>query len=454
MANNKLTWQELRKAVAEYAHCPEQEADSFLNALLESVVEGLKKDKQVKIKGLGIFSLKAVAPRKSVNIATGEDFTIEGYNKLTFSAESMLKESVEKRIEKPATEEVISSIVSDPLKKLGEQADEIIDILAQLGQAPENKEIVAEESMPAEIAEEPAVVEEVTEPEPAKNVEEPVATPVVAKKKCKCAWIFWTIGALVLAGAIGTGVCFHEQIIGWWQCTKIMEKPIKRSQYHDIITNRKGLKTATVQEEKSRLVDLDFENICETVVGWWESIKFWEKDIEKVLSNVVENENIIPVLQQDNRVQHAYTDELNYTNAPGIRETRPIVAVEEHEVSMETSMYEDQLLEEEAEEIEEVIAAAQPIIASLATLPRVYKQFIGTEVVTKDSRLTWIAYKYYGNKDLWVFIYEANRDIISDPARVTPGQKLRIPALDTQYLDLSNPELRQLVDQLTAEYLN
>jgi hypothetical protein len=84
----------------------------------------------------------------------------------------------------------------------------------------------------------------------------------------------------------------------------------------------------------------------------------------------------------------------------------------------------------------------------------VYKQFIGTEVVTKDSRLTWIAYKYYGNKDLWVFIYEANRDIISDPARVTPGQKLRIPALDTQYLDLSNPELRQLVDQLTAEYLN
>ena len=110
MASNKFTWLELRKAVAEYAHCSEQEAEIFLSALLESVVNGLKKDKQVKIKGLGVFALKPVAPRKSVNIATGQDFTIEGYNKLTFTAESMLKESVEKRIEKPATEEVINAI--------------------------------------------------------------------------------------------------------------------------------------------------------------------------------------------------------------------------------------------------------------------------------------------------------------------------------------------------------
>ena len=119
MANDKLTWTELRKAVAEYANTSEQEAGQFLNALLEGVVEGLKTDKQVKIKGLGSFSLKAVAPRKSVNIATGETFTIEGYNKLTFSAESMLKESVEKRLEQPKTEAVMAEINNDPIKKLG-----------------------------------------------------------------------------------------------------------------------------------------------------------------------------------------------------------------------------------------------------------------------------------------------------------------------------------------------
>ena len=107
MANEKLTWLELRKAVAEYANTSELEAEQFLNALLDGIVEGLKTDKQVKIKGLGNFSLKAVAPRKSVNIATGEAYTIEGYNKLVFNAEAMLKESVEKRIEQPKTEVVI-----------------------------------------------------------------------------------------------------------------------------------------------------------------------------------------------------------------------------------------------------------------------------------------------------------------------------------------------------------
>ena len=135
MANDKLTWTELRKAVAEYANTSEQEAGQFLNALLGGIVEGLKTDKQVKIKGLGSFGLKAIAPRKSVNIATGEAFTIEGYNKLTFNAESMLKESVEKRLEQPKTEAVMAEINNDPIKKLGEQADEIVDILAELGQA-------------------------------------------------------------------------------------------------------------------------------------------------------------------------------------------------------------------------------------------------------------------------------------------------------------------------------
>ena len=69
----------------------------FLTALLDGIMTGLKEDKQVKIKGLGTFALKAVAARKSVNIATGESFTIEGYNKLNFAAESTLKECVEKR---------------------------------------------------------------------------------------------------------------------------------------------------------------------------------------------------------------------------------------------------------------------------------------------------------------------------------------------------------------------
>ena len=92
-------------------------------------------------------------------------------------------------------------------------------------------------------------------------------------------------------------------------------------------------------------------------------------------------------------------------------------------------------------------------VVALADEPRKYTKFIATEVVDKNSRLTLIAQKYYGSKDLWVFIYEANRNVINDPARVSAGQKLRIPALDDKYMDMSNPELQALVKELIDTYV-
>ena len=346
MANEKLTWLELRKAVAEYANISEQEAGQFLNALLDGVIEGLKVDKQVKIKGLGSFSLKAVAPRKSVNIATGETFTIEGYNKLTFSAESMLKESVEKRLEQPRTGAVLSELNNDPLKKLGEQADEIVDILAELGQAVTKPSLEVEEVVEvpevskeetAETIEESASVEPVEEPaeKPTAEVvaEKPIVKPAPAPKPtCKChKWVCWVIFAALLLGIAGTGFYFRETIMQWWQCVQ------------------------------------DCQQATEEVV------------------------------------------------------------------------------------VEEVIE--EPAVVSLADQPREYVNFIGIERVGQDSRLAWIAYKYYAQKDLWVFIYEANRDLIKHPSKVHPGVYIRIPELSEEYRNLYNPELRQLVDSLATMYL-
>ena len=333
MANDKLTWLELRKAVAEYANTSEQEAEQFLDALLDGIVEGLKTDKQVKIKGLGNFSLKAVAPRKSVNIATGEAYTIEGYNKLVFNAEAMLKESVEKRIEQPKTEVVVAELNNDPIKKLGEQANEIVDLLADLGQAPNTVEITEVQ----EVSTTPETKEVQTIPEVQEIPEEPttppqptVLVPPVTTRKCN--GLCWAIIAVLLALLIGAGVYFRDTLIQWWQC---------------------------MQD-------------CQTVE-----------------------------------------------------------------------------IVEEVEQVQEV----QELSISLADKPREYVNFIGIERVGQDSRLAWIAYKYYAQKDLWVFIYEANRDVISDPTLVRPGQYIRIPELSEEYRNLYNPELKQLVDSLATKYL-
>ena len=340
MANDKLTWLELRKAVAEYANTSEQEAGQFLNALLDGVMEGLKEDKQVKIKGLGSFALKSIAARKSVNIATGEAFTIDGYNKLTFTAEAMLKESVEKRLEPTNTEDMVKELANDPIKKLGEQADEIIDILADLGQAPNMPEIQEEPKAPetpkAEETQEAKETPEMPEEPKEEPAAEPAAEPVVAapiapaakKTGKKCNGVCWIIMLVVLAGLAATAWYFRNTLVQWWQC---------------------------------------------------------------------------------------------------MQDCQPVV--------------------------EEVVVVEEPVVVRLADEPREYVNFMGIERVGEDSRLAWIAYKYYAQKDLWVFIYEANRDIIKHPSHVRPGQYIRIPELDEKYRNLYNPELKQLVDSLAVEYL-
>ena len=91
----KLSWTELRKALATRAGVSEKKAGVFLSALQTQLVEALRTEKQVKINGLGTFRVQAVAPRKSVNVTTGEEIIIDGYNKLAFTPEAGVKELIE-----------------------------------------------------------------------------------------------------------------------------------------------------------------------------------------------------------------------------------------------------------------------------------------------------------------------------------------------------------------------
>ena len=51
-----------------------------------------------------------------------------------------------------------------------------------------------------------------------------------------------------------------------------------------------------------------------------------------------------------------------------------------------------------------------------------------TYVVKSGDTLSKIAKQEYGNANEWNRIFEANKDILDDPDKIFPGQKLRIPA--------------------------
>ena len=48
-------------------------------------------------------------------------------------------------------------------------------------------------------------------------------------------------------------------------------------------------------------------------------------------------------------------------------------------------------------------------------------------VVVSGDTLSKIAQKYYGDAALYMQIFEANQDVLRDPNKIFPGQKLRIP---------------------------
>lgn len=58
----------------------------------------------------------------------------------------------------------------------------------------------------------------------------------------------------------------------------------------------------------------------------------------------------------------------------------------------------------------------------------------------RGCRLTMISLKYYGHKVFWVYIYNANKDIIKNPNIVPIGVRIRIPKPEPSIIDATNPE--------------
>lgn len=75
----------LAHQLAEKHLLEEKAAESFIKTFFNVVLDGINKDKTVKVRGLGTFKVTSVAPRESVDVGTGRRITIEGRDKITFT---------------------------------------------------------------------------------------------------------------------------------------------------------------------------------------------------------------------------------------------------------------------------------------------------------------------------------------------------------------------------------
>lgn len=94
--NEKLNIQYLVDCLVEKHDMNKRDAETFVKDFFLLIEEALKKDKYVKVKGLGTFKLINIDSRESVNINTGERFEIQQHTKISFTPEPSVREAVNK----------------------------------------------------------------------------------------------------------------------------------------------------------------------------------------------------------------------------------------------------------------------------------------------------------------------------------------------------------------------
>ena len=145
---SKFSLNTLGKLLSDKSGLSQVEAELFIRKMFDVCNQGLDADKQVKIKWLGTFKVQATKDRESINVNTGERFTIEGRDKLTFTPDNILKEIVNKPFAQFETVVVNDGVDFDEIdEKFGEEQTEdapaqVIDFLDEEKTATPNPEVV------------------------------------------------------------------------------------------------------------------------------------------------------------------------------------------------------------------------------------------------------------------------------------------------------------------------
>lgn len=145
---SKFSLNTLGKLLADKSGLSQVEAELFIRKMFDVCNQGLDADKQVKIKWLGTFKVQATKDRESINVNTGERFTIEGRDKLTFTPDNILKEIVNKPFAQFETVVVNDGVDFGEIdEKFGEEQTEdapaqVIDFLDEKETTTPNPEVV------------------------------------------------------------------------------------------------------------------------------------------------------------------------------------------------------------------------------------------------------------------------------------------------------------------------
>ena len=418
---------------------------AFVEAFQSTFEEALLRDKMLKISGLGTFKLIPVESRKSVNVNTGEEIEIAGHYKLTFTPDVALKDKVNEPLahletmELDANNDDSSEVIveqlhvspikeaesielpqsqDDPLQKLTEQALELKDILADIqGFGAATQDLVEEETIVEEKAEEIIVAPEVINEEQEPDTKEVVVAPQEAPK--------------------------HEEPKQEAPQTLVVETPIvepspKPQETTSVVA--KDIVNAINQEDNKSANKRSSAWIWVAVILFLGVIGLLVyQNLDFFSQPIIEEVDALVVADVEPQPEQIITQPEDSILASTIE--TDTVAVPEPQTPTDTIV------------VDKTSPLYSEQFSDIFNYKREYTEFIDTVTLNEGSRLTWISLKQYGHKDYWVYIYEANRDIVKNPNAIAIGTRLRIPRLAPELIDTTNPETIEYARYLHDVYV-
>lgn len=188
---SKVSITELASKLMEKHGLKRTEAELFIRQFVGVINDGLKNDKSVKVKGLGTFKVQAVSARKSVDVNTGEAIVIEGRDKISFTAEAVMRDLVNAPFAQFETVIVNDGVDFSEIDAKHEtdntEAEESAQAVVEQATTVEPKPIVEPKPTPTIEPETAVEPEPIVEPEPTSAIEpetivEPEPAPVVEQE--------------------------------------------------------------------------------------------------------------------------------------------------------------------------------------------------------------------------------------------------------------------------------
>jgi len=566
MSKEKISMQEIVDLMVVHRNMTRKSAEEFVRQLLSTIEDALLEGDSVKISGFGTFKPQWNEPRKSIDVNTGNEIIIEGFYKVAFVPDNELKELINEPYSHleaieigNKAEDIIESEpendnfkqVIEPMRVFEEQAEEIKNLLNEIGALSTNKMTAKKEKSSVEKAIEPAEnlietpVEVMDDVENIVLADDELDNRVIAEEE-ELSQPELTEKPEVIAEETMPIIIDREEepvsdiedakVIGFSETAKQISIEAKREQDtrpddFDIIreggkiifpgkkstvdnthpepelvadikpqteqANAKNLMQDEIVAEETLPADLIIENSPEISQSVNHEPPYFAPESPVNDEGEVLKQDVIPksVVETVSDTEKAATDAVSVPYVPEsvIEDSTDAVPFEEikkrpvwiyilsvlallalaavaawfyypgifNNLNNKTA----QTLPKVAEQtnlnpvepvIPDTLAAPNALpdtIINVFDAPRQFTEYIATEPMKRGSMLSIFAKKHLGHPYFWVYIYEANKDIIQDPNNVPLGVDIKIPKVDPRLIDVNNPECVQFALKLSEQYL-